>query len=552
MADLPISITLKDTASAALGAAGEGAAKTLDSVRDAAAKTGRAFEIMGNIASGLNAGLEIAKKGFELFRTAILDTVTTALEFRDANDPVIKQFDDMKRSVELLRARLGDVLIPVLQAVALAFQPILEGNDQWLRSNRKLIASGIIDFLGKTATLLTKGVAASMLLVSKAWTGWQLIIEGVKEANAAMFGVIIRGIELTIKGMRLLAEITGTISPELRAAEEAAAFFAEGFEDAANDSANEMFRIQAAQAALEAATEKTAKAVEDAIRGAVVGGQKIVRESIEGTTKSIEEQNVAAAALDVAQKERDVQALERLKEFQRALNEAAEQSKLREEDAFKLSAELQARREALAGRVADSFGEATTKIIQGFAEQGEAGEDAAERIGKATISGVLDIIGALTAEAAAAILTRAIEALPFPAGIIVGTVAAAGIVATFAAIRASVTQGFAEGGFVRGGTPGRDSVPILAQEGEFVMSRSDVMGFRKFASKILGSSSGEQLAQVGRRSGEAITKAGDLTENTTIINRFWFPNRIEEMRMSRRQAIAQNRLRSLGMMPEGA
>ena len=97
----------------------------------------------------------------------MIDTVQASLEFRKKNDPVVKQFEQMKKNAQLLRAALGDVLIPVIQAVAAAFQSVDGSLLGWIRSNRKLIASKIVEFLGKAAIILTKGIAAGVLIVSK-------------------------------------------------------------------------------------------------------------------------------------------------------------------------------------------------------------------------------------------------------------------------------------------------------------------------------------------------------------------------------------------------
>ena len=51
---------------------------------------------------------------------------------------------------------------------------------------------------------------------------------------------------------------------------------------------------------------------------------------------------------------------------------------------------------------------------------------------------------------------------------------------------AGVVSGFAEGGFVTGGQPGRDSVPAVLMPGEYVMSTDEVTGVRRFMGRMLG------------------------------------------------------------------
>jgi len=488
---------------------------------------------------------------------AILDTVTAALEFRDKNDPVIKQFEEMKRSVELLRARLGDALIPVIQAVAVALGPVIEGLSEWLGENRKLIASGILRFLIGFAKVLNTAIGGAILLVAKAWTGWQLLINATKLSLAAFAAVALKSVEAILGGFRAVAELAGQegLAQQIGEAETAVGSLGESFRETAAEAVDEMFKVQGAYDDLEKKVEDVTKTINEVANEAWVRGQEIIQDSIAGTTRTLEEQEAAAAKAAEAAAERARAAQEladaRAKAEQERLR--AETKAFEEAEKAKLAAaaEQMAARQAMAERVGDTFRRLTETIVQGYIDQQGAGEEAAEETRKATIMAVLDIITAFAAEAAAAIFAKTIEALGFPAGPIAGAALGAATAAAILALKAGVAASFAEGGFVRGGVPGRDTVPILAQEGEFVMSQSDVRGFRKFASKILGASSGNQLADVSRGVDQARTQAGNLIEKTTIVNRMWFPARVEESRMSIRQARSRARLRDLGALPTG-
>lgn len=549
MAGINIPITADDQASDKISKVGAGAAKALNAVRSAADKAAGSFKIVGFAAGALNQGLELAKKGWELFRAAIVDTVAAALEFRAKNDPVIKQFEQMKRSAELLRAALGDALIPVIQAVAAAFKQVDGTLLGWIQTNRKLIASELLSFLGSAAILLTKGIAGGVLIVSKVWTGWLLIIEGTKAAVNAFFGLALDGISKVLDGMRALGEAFGDTGfvAVIDKAQDAVDGLGDVFKETATEAVDEMFKIQAAQEELEKQTEETAAAVEEAIRRGVTKGQQIIAESIAGTTRTLEEQETAldeAQARADARAEREAERIAKLAELQQAnadreiqmLNDVADEE-------MRLAEEREARNAQTQDAIVSAFQATADALVTSLLDQEASTEDHAKAALKIMLKLVTDIINALAAQAAAGALAQSVSTLG-AVGIGVG-LAAAG--AALSLVNGFAAQ-FAHGGFVTGGTDNRDSVSILAQRGEFVMSRSDVGGFRKFASRVLGASSGEQLADAGSRAGIAKTKAGDFTQQTTIINRMWVPARAEEMRMSRRQAIGQSKLRKLGML----
>ena len=551
MAEVGVRTFLDDGVSSALRNVGRGAESTLNSVRSAADKAKGAFEVLGDVTSSINQGLEIAKKGWELFRTAVVDTISTALEFRDKNDPVIKQFEEMRRNAELLRAALGDALIPVVQAVAAAFGPVNEGVTEWIRNNRRLIASNILNFLGSVANILTRGVAQALIIVSRAWTGWELIIEGTKAAVNSFFSILLDGVDLALGALRSLAQATGAdgLAAQLEGAQDAVRGLGEVFGESADTAIDEMMRIQAEQEELEKQARRVSNVITTTIAEAVVNGQAIIADSIAGTTRTVEEQETAAdeaAARAAARAEAEKKRLEELtKAREKAAADAIAAAEKAAEEELRLAQERQAAQEATTAAIATSAVNASGAIVEALLDQEATQEDVSKSVLKTVLNTVREVINALAAQAAAGALSQSVTALG-PVGIAVGT-AAAGV--AFSLVNSFIDR-FQDGGFVRGGVPNRDSVPILAQQGEFVMSRNDVAGFRKFASRVLGASSGQQLADAAAATGSARTQAGDLTENTTIINRMWFPQRAEEMRMSRRQASSVAQLRRLGMVIE--
>jgi hypothetical protein len=132
-----------------------------------------------------------------------------------------------------------------------------------------------------------------------------------------------------------------------------------------------------------------------------------------------------------------------------------------------------------------------------------------------------------------------------PYGLVLGAAFAA---AAFGAVAAS-GQSLAGGGFVRGGERGRDSVPTILSPGEYVSSTSEVAGFVKFATRLLGDQRGRELAGVaGMGQGQARAETGGGRGGDVVINNaIWYPDTVAKLRMTRDQAGAVRQLQARGM-----
>ena len=95
MSEVGIIITAQDKAATVLKAIGATGSASLAKVRKGAEGAGKALGAMGAAAAVMNQALELGKKGVELFRMAVGDTIAVSLRFRKANDQVVKQFDDL-------------------------------------------------------------------------------------------------------------------------------------------------------------------------------------------------------------------------------------------------------------------------------------------------------------------------------------------------------------------------------------------------------------------------------------------------------------------------
>lgn len=96
-------------------------------------------------------------------------------------------------------------------------------------------------------------------------------------------------------------------------------------------------------------------------------------------------------------------------------------------------------------------------------------------------------------------VTKALGAAPPPANFALASLVGAAGAAQIATITATAIQGFAKGGLVEGGVPGRDSVPMIAQRGEIVAPRSNF-------EEVIGSVRAQREAEALREEGGAATE----------------------------------------------
>lgn len=189
-------------------------------------------------------------------------------------------------------------------------------------------------------------------------------------------------------------------------------------------------------------------------------------------------------------------------DFEKRRNEKAINDQMAaEREAYEEKIRLQ---EQAASLIGDAIAQVVAASISGSEEQKRA----------AVAAAVTQIAASLAKGAAEAIAAHA--GIPF-VGPALGAVAAAAIVALITQFRG----GFAHGGTVEGGVPGRDSVPIMAQQGEVVIPVGLAAPLRSVLnSRGPRSSSGHAYATGGTVSASSSTSAPmggvTLVQNNTI------------------------------------
>ena len=204
MAETGIDVVGYDKASAVFDTIGDNAKNALQQVRSAGDMAGNAFSRLGDVATRVNQAMELGRKALNFFRIAVTDTIKTALNFRKIGDPAIDAFKNLERNAQILRARLGDVLIPLAQGLMDAFNHVGGSVVDWINANRKLIATNLADWLRDIGTIAVTSVAAGVLQISRAWSGWMEIIGVVKLAVNSFFALAIEGVAVTAEAMATL------------------------------------------------------------------------------------------------------------------------------------------------------------------------------------------------------------------------------------------------------------------------------------------------------------------------------------------------------------
>lgn len=460
-----ILIVAKDQASKAIRGIGVSAKTSLTAVRGLGQGGAAAMKALGVGAALLNQTIELGKKAWEVFRLAIGDTIAKALEFRGEGDSSRKFFQGLSRDADLLRARIGDALIPVAQGFGTVLRGLINSIRTWISDNRQLIGTKLVEWISAAAQAITGGLLSAIGLLSKAWNGWKLIIETVQLVINRFFeGVLIGGARV----MTWLASVSdrfgqGGLAGKLR---EAAAF-ARGLGDEfgrSGDVANVAIANTAGQ--IDQINQSLARAKQmanDAIRQGATEAMRLLDQNTQGANISLE---------------RQAQILERISAVaKRQFGEIAAQE-ARKAELYAKTAQFQdqqMQRSAQAAQTAavsitNSFGAAMQGLVSGQ-------QTASQAVVGAIFGAARAAINAYAAQAAAGAAASQ-AAVP-----IVGPALAAAAASAMLGVVQAMAQKFADGGLVTGGTPGRDSVLGLLTPGERVLT---VEQNRAFESGMMG------------------------------------------------------------------
>jgi len=288
-----IILTAKDKASKAIKGVGDAAGHSSKAVRALGTGGAAALRSLGFAAIAVNQAIEIVKK----FKDMMVLASEMSMQYRKENDPLIKQFKEARNLVGSLAARVGDVLVAAFSQATKALGPVIKNTRLWLVENQKMLAAGIINFLKKTAQVLTKGVSKSILFATKATLGWRLIWLKLRGTVETVFGSLLTGISEFLLYMAKIETEWGRVDLAAKFAQlgGAARGLAKTFKASAVDAENAIDPLIKQQKELEARVDRIStkfkKGIGEVAKTAVDGlaeGTKGLNGTLEETEKAVE------------------------------------------------------------------------------------------------------------------------------------------------------------------------------------------------------------------------------------------------------------------------
>ena len=436
MAEVGVDVVATDNASAMFESIGNAGKASLEGLRGAASKAGDAFKMMGKATVVFNQALELGRKAMNAFRILVSDSIKTALNFRKIGDPAIEAFKNLERNAQILRARLGDVLIPIAQGLMDAFNGVGNSVVDWINMNRKLIATNIADWMKTIAEVAVKGVAQGILWVSRAWSGWLEIINTVKAGVSKFFALWASSIaDATDVFASFVALFDESMAASISNVSEQAQMLADTFDESSEESMRAVEEQIAKQDELEKKLEEGVAVAIEFVGETHAKVMDRIRTSTIGGIRTIDEQ----------------------KEAYERLNKEIDKT---EKEVFNVV--------DISRQYASVAGTAIGEVITNQEDATKAGK-------KMAISAMQTTLAMATTEAAAKAIA-AHTGIPF-VGVAIGLSFAAAAVAAIMSY-ASKTGGFATGGIVRAGSPGGPA-PIMAHDKERVLSTRQTESFER-------------------------------------------------------------------------
>jgi hypothetical protein len=463
--EVGIVITAKDAAGAVL----KGVVEGLKGTGEAAAKVGEigkgSFEGFERAITATHHSIRLARELYEMTLATFVESIQKAYEFRDAHDGARAKIKELGEAIDVTRARLGDAFIPILKGAAEAFVPLLKGAQEWLAVNQKLIASSMLEWVLKIGHGLVDGIATGVSLVSKAWLGWQMVVEATKVAINSYYAEVGKSIAYILSQLALLANAAGLkgMTAQLASAAIAVDGLGKEFESSADKASAALQGNVNALDAVDKTIEKVRASFQSGLARAGVQAQQAIQAATVGTGHSLEDQQKIAER--IAQRNQVVAALEKKISDDVARHEDENaRRRLEVEQKFEEQAkQTQQLQLTIASAVTSAWSSAFASIISGS-------EDAGVAIADASIKSAETAVNAAAASAAA-------QAAFSQAGIpILGpalAIAASGLI--FGVVHALLgkIRGHEHGGLVTGGVWGRDSVPAMLAPGERVLTTQE-------------------------------------------------------------------------------
>jgi hypothetical protein len=485
-------ISAKDAASAAFKKVGSTSIDALGLISKASSKVWGAFKFGMQAIRTLDSALNVASRAWRAVSGAISDVVSKSLEFRQQGDPMIDFFRDAQREGDLVKARLGDVLLPVIKGVADAFGAATGRLSDWLAENRKMLSLKLIEWLSAVAKWLVSGVGSGLRAVLKGWLVWKQATLALRAGFSELFATLAMGIANATNNLSALARGIGLndLADGLAGVTDRLVLFSQNLEGSAQTAQDEFTDVTMVFEAMNDKVVELEKSSVSAIDAAGKAAKKVNEVMRAGAKKSTEEQKTDADLRMRLEK----QAIDGIMAMQQARYEWQQEigkkiladhndqiaammpALMRHAEAWQRMNQviMEATSEA-ATSVGQTFGENLAGVVAGQVKVEEGFKSMAKSAVDSVLAAVEKIVVARAVEAASGAASSQ-SSIPYIGPIL----AVAAATAMFAFVRGLLSF-MATGGVVRGGISGRDSVPAMLMPGEIVLNTGEASMFRRLA-----------------------------------------------------------------------
>jgi hypothetical protein len=486
--------------SKSLEEASSGGSAITSTIGNVATSVGGAFGFIGKAIVVFNQGMELAGKAANAFQTIIVETIAKSLEYRAINDKVSNQILEFGNSVNVLRARLGDALLPVLMGIIDVMEPMIDGWIQWLTTNNKIVAGGIIEFLRNTQVAVS-AVALGLSLANKGWMAMEIVISTVMNPIHLLSAALNQFIASTAKGLGgIVKAVSGSngVSESLlsvgagmqRLANSSGNAFL-GYSKSVTDSVNDMRRLDNMISEVEVTMLRgigtVATAAQERLATATTGTNQTLEVQKERLEAIKEAARKAKEEMEKAAKEMEQQVAKFTAAVENGFKESighysayySKLADLQEKDAKAWEATQQKKQDEAVETskvIATSIGGAINQMIFSGQSLEKVMQGVFINIAQQAITAGITMVAAEIARATKTIAIASAEgkaknmaayaSFPF-VGVALGIAAGVALAAIINGFKL-----FSTGGVVRGGIAGRDSVPAMLTPGERVLTPS--------------------------------------------------------------------------------
>ena len=290
----------------------QGAKKVLTGLRKGLENAGKGAENMG---ASYRAGIDVIFKSVEVFKSVqglITDVfgafVTASMDLRKENDRQKKDIKALQNSFKELQALIGDFVLPLILGVADATKPVIKSFKTWLKVNKQLVGGQLVKYLTDVSMILVKGVAASVITVSKVWNGWKMLISSSKAVLSGFFAMTVDGFASVVSAAETFYRAIGdtTTANVLKENVKALEAYSDELQDSSDLAIAETAKTAQEMENLEKQVKKVQAAIESGIGKAGTAAMKRFKQNVKKRAANWEELEAKKKALEEkAKKEKE-------------------------------------------------------------------------------------------------------------------------------------------------------------------------------------------------------------------------------------------------------